>query len=56
MADVLFDGNQEEEIKELSGKLIVIEGLDGAGKSTQVNLIKKYLEDNNKSTIHIHFW
>ena len=29
------------------GKLIVIEGLDGSGKSTQISKIKEYLENNN---------
>lgn len=29
------------------GKLIVIEGLDGSGKSTQLELLKKSLEDKN---------
>ena len=28
------------------GKLIVIEGLDGSGKSTQINKIKEYLQQN----------
>ncbi len=28
-------------------KLIIIEGLDGSGKSTQVALIEKYFEENN---------
>jgi dTMP kinase len=32
------------------GKLIVVEGIDGAGKSTQIGLVKKWLEcvQNNK--------
>ena len=29
------------------GKLIVLEGLDGSGKSTQFELLKKYFEDSN---------
>jgi len=37
------------------GKLIVIEGTDGAGKSTQVELIKKYLDKNNLSHAYFHF-
>jgi len=36
-------------------KLIVLEGLDGSGKSTQIDLIKKYLEDHNLSYEYIHF-
>ena len=28
------------------GKFIVIEGVDGAGKGTQIDLFKKYLQDN----------
>lgn len=34
---------------------IVIEGLDGAGKSTQVELLTKYLRSKNKSFEYIHF-
>jgi dTMP kinase len=30
---------------DLSGKLIVIEGTDGAGRSTQINLLKPWLEE-----------
>ena len=36
-------------------KLIVLSGLDGAGKSTQINLIKKYFEINNLSYVYLHF-
>ncbi len=32
-------------IKDLSGKLIVLEGTDGVGRSTQVGLLRKWLED-----------
>lgn len=34
---------------------IVLEGLDGAGKSTQVNLIKEFLEEKNIVTRFLHF-
>ena len=33
-----------KKIKNLPGKLIVVEGTDGVGRSTQVNILKKYLE------------
>ncbi len=35
--------------------ILVIEGLDGAGKSTQVNLLKNYLNENGKSYKYLHF-
>jgi dTMP kinase len=34
---------------------VVIEGLDGAGKSTQVELLKQYLEEKGKAVEFIHF-
>lgn len=34
---------------------IVLEGLDGAGKSTQVELIKKWLEAQGKQYEYVHF-
>lgn len=34
---------------------IVIEGLDGAGKSTQVDLLTQYLSSKNKNFEYIHF-
>lgn len=34
-------------IKKLPGKLIVVEGTDGVGRSTQVKLLKKWLEKNS---------
>jgi dTMP kinase len=39
----------------MRGKLIVLEGTDGAGKSTQLNLIKKYLEGANLKYDFLHF-
>lgn len=35
--------------------LLVIEGLDGAGKSTQVNKLKEYIISKNKNLKYIHF-
>ncbi len=32
-------------LNDLGGKLIVIEGTDGAGRSTQINLLKLWLEE-----------
>jgi dTMP kinase len=36
-------------------KLIVLEGLDGSGKSTQLDLIKKYFEKHNLKYEYLHF-
>ncbi len=49
MAKMKFYGNgfpymSKEHIK---GKLIVLEGTDGVGRSTQVTMLKKWLEKNN---------
>lgn len=35
--------------------LLVIEGLDGAGKSTQVDMLKNYLRDLGKDFQYLHF-
>ncbi len=36
-------------------KFVVIEGLDGSGKSTQVNMLQDYLKENNISFEYVHF-
>ncbi|MFP4025514.1 MAG: dTMP kinase [Thiohalospira sp.] len=36
-------------------KFIVIEGLDGSGKSTQISNLKKYLEQHNIDYEYLHF-
>ena len=36
-------------------KLICLEGCDASGKSTQVELIKKYFEDKGLKFVHYHF-
>lgn len=39
----------------MNGKLIVLSGLDGSGKSTQVELIRKYFEEHNIKYEYVHF-
>ena len=39
----------------MTGKLIVIEGLDGSGKSTQIKLLKQQLDDRGIGCQYIHF-
>lgn len=39
----------------MKGKMVVIEGLDGAGKSTQIDLLQKHFKTFNIETKFIHF-
>lgn len=41
--------------KKLNNMLIVIEGLDGSGKSTQVGCLRTYLESRTGNLEYIHF-
>ena len=34
----------------MAGKFIVIEGLDGSGKATQTEILRKYLQKNTMLT------
>jgi dTMP kinase len=38
-------------LDELTGKLIVIEGTDGVGRSTQINLLKPWLEQQGRAVL-----
>ena len=37
----------------MSNNLISISGIDGSGKSTQLNLLKKYYEKNGHKVIYL---
>ena len=42
-------------IRDAEMKLFVIEGLDGAGKSTQIRLLKDFLTNRNYNCEYLHF-
>jgi dTMP kinase len=39
--------------EELTGKLIVFEGADGSGRSTQIEIIKDFLEERGFATVNV---
>jgi dTMP kinase len=45
------DGLPDVDLSELRGKLIVIEGSDGVGRSTQVAMLKPWLESNGHAVL-----
>src|SRR5207253_4796383 len=45
------DGLPEVDLEELKGKLIVLEGTDGVGRSTHINLLKLWLENHGHAVL-----
>ena len=41
------------DLDELSGRLIVVEGADGSGRSTQINRLVEWLEGNGHATVQV---
>ena len=41
------------DISELTGRLIVIEGADGSGRSTQIEILRDYLENKGHATVNV---
>lgn len=41
------------EPSELTGRLIVIEGADGSGRSTQIEILRDYLENKGHATVNV---
>ena len=39
--------------EELAGKLIVMEGADGSGRSTQMDILRDYLENKGHATVNV---
>src|SRR5438445_11676170 len=48
---VFSDGLPEVDLEELKGKLIVLEGTDGVGRSTHIGLLKQWLENNGHAVL-----
>jgi dTMP kinase len=45
------EGLPEIDLQELKGKLIVLEGTDGVGRSTQIGLLKQWLENHGHAVL-----
>src|SRR6267378_5567876 len=41
------------ELEQMAGKLIVVEGADGSGRSTQIAMLVEWLEGNGHSTVQV---
>ena len=46
-------GLPQIDLKELAGKLIVVEGADGSGRSTQINRCVEWLEASGHATVQV---
>ncbi|MPZ76764.1 MAG: thymidylate kinase, partial [Deltaproteobacteria bacterium] len=45
------EGLPEIDLEELKGKLIVLEGTDGVGRSTHIGLLKEWLENHGHAVL-----
>jgi len=41
------------DLSDLTGRLIVIEGADGSGRSTQIEILRDYLENKGHATVNV---
>jgi len=41
------------DLEQLAGKLIVVEGADGSGRSTQIEMLVEWLEDSGHATVQV---
>jgi len=46
------EGLPDIDLGELKGKLIVLEGTDGVGRSTHIHLLKEWLENHGHAVLH----